>query len=88
LLGHFSLRRRGWRSASCAQRPFIRDKAIPYQVPDLQELSARLGAVLQIVYLIFKAGYSAEATRAELSREAIRLGTLPQEKLFSLRKPR
>jgi RNA polymerase sigma-70 factor (ECF subfamily) len=54
----------------------IRDKAIPYQVPDLQELSARLGAVLQVVYLIFNDGYSAEATRAELSCEAIRLGRL------------
>jgi RNA polymerase sigma-70 factor, ECF subfamily len=39
-------------------------------------LSARLGAVLQVVYLIFNAGYSAEATRAELSCEAIRLGRL------------
>jgi RNA polymerase sigma-70 factor (ECF subfamily) len=54
----------------------IRDKAIPYQVPDLQESSARLGAVLQVVYLIFNARYSAEATRAELSCEAIRLGRL------------
>ena len=54
----------------------IRDKAIPYQVPDFQELSVRLGAVLQVVYLIFNAGYSAEATRAELSCEAIRLGRL------------
>jgi RNA polymerase sigma-70 factor (ECF subfamily) len=54
----------------------IRDKAIPYQVPTSQELSARLGAVLQVVYLVFNAGYSAEATGAELSREAIRLGRL------------
>jgi RNA polymerase sigma-70 factor (ECF subfamily) len=54
----------------------IRDKAIPYQVPVLQELSARLGAVLQVVYLVFNAGYSAEATGAELSGEAIRLGRL------------
>jgi RNA polymerase sigma-70 factor (ECF subfamily) len=54
----------------------IRDKAIPYRVPASQELSARLGAVLQVVYLIFNEGYSAEATRAELSREAIRLGRL------------
>ncbi len=54
----------------------IRDKAIPYQVPVTQELSARLGAVLQVVYLVFNAGYSAEATGAELSREAIRLGRL------------
>jgi len=54
----------------------IRDKAIPYQVPAAQELVARLGAVLQVVYLVFNAGYSAEATGAELSREAIRLGRL------------
>ena len=54
----------------------IRDKAIPYQVPVSQELSARLGAVLQVVYLIFNEGYSAETTGAALSREAIRLGRL------------
>src|SRR4029078_1533177 len=54
----------------------IRDKAIPHHVPDLQELSARLGAVLQVVYLIFNDGYAAEATRAELSCEAIRIGRL------------
>src|ERR1700751_3856258 len=65
--------------ATLAQRivrakALIRDKAIPYQVPGSQELSARLGAVLQIVYLIFNEGYSAETTGAELSRAAIRLG--------------
>jgi RNA polymerase sigma-70 factor, ECF subfamily len=54
----------------------IRDKAIPYQVPASQELSARLGTVLLVVYLIFNEGYSAETTGAELSREAIRLGRL------------
>src|SRR5271168_492080 len=54
----------------------IRDKAIPYQVPVSQELSARLGVVLLVVYLIFNEGYSAETTGAELSREAIRLGRL------------
>jgi RNA polymerase sigma-70 factor (ECF subfamily) len=54
----------------------IRDKAIPYQVPVSQELSARLGAVLLVVYLIFNEGYSTETTSAELSREAIRLGRL------------
>ncbi|MDQ6676156.1 MAG: RNA polymerase sigma factor [Acidobacteriota bacterium] len=57
-------------------KALIRDKAIPYQVPGLHELSARLGAVLQVVYLIFNAGYAAEATRAQLSCEAIRLGRL------------
>jgi RNA polymerase sigma-70 factor, ECF subfamily len=54
----------------------IRAKAIPYQVPVSQELTARLGAVLQVVYLIFNEGYLAETTGAELSREAIRLGRL------------
>src|SRR5690348_4272842 len=57
-------------------KALIRDKAIPYQVPGSEELSARLGAVLQVVYLIFNEGYSAETTGAELSREAIRLGRL------------
>jgi len=59
----------------------IRDKAIPYQVPVSQELSARLGAVLQVVYLVFNAGYSAVSTGAELSREAIRLGRLLRDLL-------
>jgi RNA polymerase sigma-70 factor, ECF subfamily len=67
--------------ATLAQRivrakAIIRDKTIPYQVPVSQELSARLGAVLLVVYLIFNEGYSAETTSAELSREAIRLGRL------------
>jgi RNA polymerase sigma-70 factor (ECF subfamily) len=59
----------------------IREREIPYQVPASQELKARLGAVLQVVYLVFNEGYSAEATRAELSREAIRLGRLLLELL-------
>jgi RNA polymerase sigma-70 factor, ECF subfamily len=72
--------------ATLAQRivrakALIRDKAIPYQVPGSQELSARLGAVLLVIYLIFNAGYSAETTGAELSREAIRLGRLVLELL-------
>ena len=67
--------------ATLAQRivrakAIIRDKGIPYQVPVSQELPARLGAVLQVVYLIFNEGYSAETMGAELSREAIRLGRL------------
>jgi RNA polymerase sigma-70 factor, ECF subfamily len=67
--------------ATLAQRivrakAIIRDKAIPYQVPASQELPARLGAVLLVVYLIFNQGFSAETTGAELSGEAIRLGRL------------
>jgi RNA polymerase sigma-70 factor (ECF subfamily) len=67
----------------------IRDNAIPYQVPVSEELSARLGTVLLVVYLIFNEGYSAETTGAELSREAIRLGRLLLDllKLHSIQEP-
>jgi RNA polymerase sigma-70 factor (ECF subfamily) len=58
----------------------IRDTPIPYEVPSPQELPERLGAVLQVIYLVFNEGYSAaagrEVTRAELTGEAIRLGRL------------
>jgi RNA polymerase sigma-70 factor (ECF subfamily) len=58
----------------------IRDTPIRYEVPSQQELPDRLGAVLQVVYLVFNEGYSAaagaEVTRAELTGEAIRLGRL------------
>ena len=61
----------------------IRDTPIRYEVPSPQELPERLGAVLQVVYLVFKEGYSAavgaEVTRAELTDEAIRLGRLLTE---------
>ena len=58
----------------------IRDERIPYEVPTPQELPERLGAALQVIYLVFNEGYSAAAganvTRAELTGEAIRLGRL------------
>jgi RNA polymerase sigma-70 factor, ECF subfamily len=58
----------------------IRETPIPYEVPAPQELPERLGAVLQVIYLVFNEGYSAaagaEVTRAELTGEAIRLGRL------------
>ena len=66
----------------------IRDANIPYRVPEAEELPARMGAVLAVVYLIFNEGYSAssggELLRTELCDEAIRLGRLlvtliPQE---------
>jgi RNA polymerase sigma-70 factor (ECF subfamily) len=61
----------------------IRETPIPYEVPTPQELPERLGAVLQVVYLVFNEGYSAaagaEVTRAELTHEAIRLGRLLTE---------
>src|SRR5438067_3623173 len=61
----------------------IRETSIPYEVPSPQELPERLGAVLQVIYLVFNEGYSAaagaEVTRAELTGEAIRLGRLLTE---------
>jgi RNA polymerase sigma-70 factor (ECF subfamily) len=61
----------------------IRETAIPYEAPTPQELPERLGAVLQVIYLVFNEGYSAaagaEVTRAELTGEAIRLGRLLTE---------
>jgi RNA polymerase sigma-70 factor (ECF subfamily) len=61
----------------------IRETHIPYEVPTPQELPERLGAVLQVIYLVFNEGYSAaagaEVTRAELTGEAIRLGRLLTE---------
>src|ERR1700685_523532 len=61
----------------------IREARIPYEVPTPQELPERLGAVLQVIYLVFNEGYcaaaGAEVTRAELTGEAIRLGRLLAE---------
>jgi RNA polymerase sigma-70 factor (ECF subfamily) len=61
----------------------IREERIPYEVPTPRELPERLGAVLQVIYLVFNEGYSAaagaEVTRAELTGEAIRLGRLLME---------
>jgi RNA polymerase sigma-70 factor (ECF subfamily) len=58
----------------------IRDAGIPYQVPAPAELPGRLDAVLRVVYLVFNEGYAAtsgeQATRADLSGEAIRVGRL------------
>jgi RNA polymerase sigma-70 factor, ECF subfamily len=55
----------------------IRAAGIPFRVPADDVLPERLTAVLATVYLIFNEGYS--AARADLAREAIRLGrTLSQ----------
>jgi len=59
-----------------AQRK-IRDAGIPYRVPPLPLLPARLDGVLAVLYLIFNEGYAATAgdalIRQELCDEAIRL---------------
>jgi len=58
----------------------IREAKIPFEVPMEHELPDRLGAVLQVIYLVFNEGYYASSgesvTRVDLSSEAIRLGRL------------
>jgi RNA polymerase sigma-70 factor (ECF subfamily) len=60
----------------------IRTACIPYQLPALDELPARLDGVLHVIYLVFNEGYHASTgdtlTRNDLSAEAIRLGRLVQ----------
>jgi RNA polymerase sigma factor (sigma-70 family) len=61
----------------------IRDRALPYEVPEGAELSERLPAVLAVVYLIFNEGYAAHSgdalVRHDLCAEAIRLGHMLAE---------
>jgi RNA polymerase sigma factor (sigma-70 family) len=61
----------------------IRDRALPYEVPEGAELTARLPAVLAVVYLIFNEGYSAHTgdalVRHDLCDEAVRLGGMLAE---------
>ncbi|MFZ6642495.1 RNA polymerase sigma factor [Undibacterium sp. TC4M20W] len=63
----------------------IRDARIPYQVPEKEELPARLHSVLRVIYLVFNEGYSSSAgdsaLRLDLAAEAIRLTRLLQELL-------
>ena len=63
----------------------IRGAHIPYEVPPLAELPARLDAVLHVIYLVFNEGYFASSgpsvLRNDLSAEAIRLGRLLVELL-------
>lgn len=58
----------------------LRDKGVRFELPDAAELPTRLGAVLEVVYLVFNEGYSATAgsdwMRPELSGEALRLARL------------
>jgi RNA polymerase sigma-70 factor (ECF subfamily) len=58
----------------------IRTAGIPFRVPDDEALPARLGAVLDVVYLVFNEGYAASAGDAHIRRslcnEAIRLAAV------------
>ena len=56
---------------------------VPFEVPSGAELDARLGSVLEVVYLIFNEGYSATAgddwMRPALCEDALRLGRILAE---------
>jgi RNA polymerase sigma-70 factor (ECF subfamily) len=56
----------------------IRDARIPFTMPDTNDMSERLDAVLTVIYLIFNEGYAATRgvplVRTDLCAEAIRLG--------------
>jgi len=58
----------------------IRDAGIPYTVPDMKDMPARLEAVLTVIYLVFTEGYAATRgnalVRTDLCAEAIRLARL------------
>jgi RNA polymerase sigma-70 factor (ECF subfamily) len=66
----------------------IRDAGIPYTVPEMNDMAARVKAVLTVIYLVFNEGYAATRggplLRTDLCTEAIRLGRL----LRSLIRPR
>jgi RNA polymerase sigma-70 factor (ECF subfamily) len=73
------------RTAAVAQRIVrakqkIRADRIPYEIPEGDEIAARLQSVLAVIYLIFNEGYSASSgeaiVRRDLTSEAIRLGRL------------
>lgn len=63
----------------------IKVAGIPYRVPQRDELPDRLGAVLRVVYLVFREGYAPSAgdalVRVDLGDEAIRLARLVLELL-------
>jgi RNA polymerase sigma-70 factor (ECF subfamily) len=65
----------------------IKQAGIPYRVPPPHLLAERLEAVLTVIYLIFNEGYDASSgdslIRADLCREAIRLGRVLNELLLT-----
>ena len=58
----------------------LTDSGVPFEVPRGAEFEARLGSVLQVIYLVFNEGYSATAgdewLRPALCEDALRLGRI------------
>jgi predicted RNA polymerase sigma factor len=58
----------------------LSDARVPFEVPRGADLAARLGSVLEVIYLIFNEGYSATAgddcMRPQLCEDALRLGRI------------
>ena len=58
----------------------LADAHVPFEVPRGDEFTARLGSVLQVIYLVFNEGYSATAgddwMRPGLCEDALRLGRI------------
>jgi RNA polymerase sigma factor (sigma-70 family) len=61
----------------------LAEKRIPFEVPRGLDLGARLGSVLEVIYLIFNEGYSATAgqdlIRVSLCEEGLRIGRILAE---------
>ncbi len=61
----------------------LAEKKVPFELPSAGDLTARLGSVLEVLYLIFNEGYSATAgddwMRPELCQDALRLGRILAE---------
>jgi predicted RNA polymerase sigma factor len=61
----------------------LAEARVPFELPDRDELGARIGSVREVVYLVFNEGYAAssgeEWMRPELCREALRLGRILAE---------
>ena len=61
----------------------LSEAGVPFEVPRGDELKARLGSVLEVIYLIFNEGYAATAgddwVRPALCEDALRLGRIVAE---------
>jgi RNA polymerase sigma factor (sigma-70 family) len=61
----------------------LSDAKVPFEVPQGEQLTERLGSVLEVVYLIFNEGYTATSgsdwMRPALCDEALRLGRMLAE---------